>query len=576
MLKLAKKRMSGLAVIGAILFMIVQVMSNLYLPNLTADIVNNGVAKGDIDYIWATGMKMILFALLGILASVGNVFLASRTSQKLGQKLRSDVYRKVINYSHDEMDKVGTSSLITRTTNDVTQIQNVWMMILRMMIMAPIMLIGASFLAYQKSHTLTMVFLISLPLLALFLVIIMYFAVPLFKAMQKKTDNINLVFREGLTGVRVIRAFRQDDFEQNRFEGVNQDYTQNAVKVFSIIAAVFPVMTLIMSGTNIGITWWGGHLIAQQALETGNLIAFMTYAMQILMSFMMLSMIFVFIPRAQASAARLNDVLAQQSRITTPEAPKALDTAHPALAFDHVQFRYHHAEEPALRDIDVQVKGGQTLAIIGGTGSGKTTMVNLIPRFYDVEKGAVRVDGEDVKAVDLKKLHEAVAFVPQKANLFTGSVRDNMKYGNENATDDDIWHALEIAQARDFIEANPEGLDYQVEQGGGNFSGGQRQRLAIARALVKDASIYVFDDSFSALDFKTDANLRAALKADAKIQTKVVVIVGQRVSTVADADTIVVLDEGKMVGKGTHAELKANNPTYQEIIKSQIREGDEQ
>ena len=582
MLKLAKKRMSGLAVIGAILFMIVQVMSNLYLPNLTADIVNNGVAKGDIDYIWATGMKMILFALLSILASVGNVFLASRTSQKLGQKLRSDVYRKVINYSHDEMDKVGTSSLITRTTNDVTQIQNVWMMILRMMIMAPIMLIGASFLAYQKSHkidlshTLTMVFLISLPLLALFLVIIMYFAVPLFKAMQKKTDNINLVFREGLTGVRVIRAFRQDDFEQNRFEGVNQDYTQNAVKVFSIIAAVFPVMTLIMSGTNIGITWWGGHLIAQQALETGNLIAFMTYAMQILMSFMMLSMIFVFIPRAQASAARLNDVLAQQSRITTPEAPKALDTAHPALAFDHVQFRYHHAEEPALRDIDVQVKGGQTLAIIGGTGSGKTTMVNLIPRFYDVEKGAVRVDGEDVKAVDLKKLHEAVAFVPQKANLFTGSVRDNMKYGNENATDDDIWHALEIAQARDFIEANPEGLDYQVEQGGGNFSGGQRQRLAIARALVKDASIYVFDDSFSALDFKTDANLRAALKADAKIQTKVVVIVGQRVSTVADADTIVVLDEGKMVGKGTHAELKANNPTYQEIIKSQIREGDEQ
>ena len=356
MLKLAKKRMSGLAVIGAILFMIVQVMSNLYLPNLTADIVNNGVAKGDIDYIWATGMKMILFALLSILASVGNVFLASRTSQKLGQKLRSDVYRKVINYSHDEMDKVGTSSLITRTTNDVTQIQNVWMMILRMMIMAPIMLIGASFLAYQKSHTLTMVFLISLPLLALFLVIIMYFAVPLFKAMQKKTDNINLVFREGLTGVRVIRAFRQDDFEQNRFEGVNQDYTQNAVKVFSIIAAVFPVMTLIMSGTNIGITWWGGHLIAQQALETGNLIAFMTYAMQILMSFMMLSMIFVFIPRAQASAARLNDVLAQQSRITTPEAPKALDTAHPALAFDHVQFRYHHAEEPALRDIDVQVK----------------------------------------------------------------------------------------------------------------------------------------------------------------------------------------------------------------------------
>ncbi|WP_125706391.1 ABC transporter ATP-binding protein [Lacticaseibacillus daqingensis] len=574
MIKLAKGRMSGWAVLGAVGFMIVQVIASLYLPNLTADIVNKGVALGDTDYIWQTGMKMIAFAILSVLAATGNVFLAARTSQKLGQNVRRDVYRKVINYSHDEMDAVGTSSLITRTTNDVTQLQNAWMMILRMMIMAPIMLVGASFLAYQKNHTLTLVFVIVIPIMLIFMATLMYFAVPLFKAMQTKTDKINLVFREGLTGVRVIRAFRQDQFEQDRFDGANKDYTNNAVKVNTIMALGFPIMTLIMSGTNIGITWWGGHLIATQALETGNMIAFITYAMQILMSFMMLAMIFMFIPRAQASAVRINEVLDQTTTITTPADPKPLGDT-PALQFDHVDFRYHGAERPALEGIDVAMTAGQTLAIIGGTGSGKTTMINLIPRFYDVEKGAVTLNGVPVNAVDLQALHHAVAFVPQKAVLFSGTVRENMLYGNPNATDDEIWHALEIAQSRDFIEANPEGLDYHVEQGGGNFSGGQRQRLAIARALVKDASVYVFDDSFSALDFKTDAMLRAALRNDPQISQKIVVIVGQRVSTVADADTIVVLEDGKMVGRGTHAELKANNATYQEIIKSQIREGDE-
>lgn len=574
MIKLAKGRMSAVAVLGAVLFMVVQVIASLYLPNLTSDIVNNGVANGDVNYIWHTGIKMILFSLLSILAAVGNVFLASRTSQKLGQNVRHDVYKKVLNYSHDEMDTIGTSSLITRTTNDVTQLQNAWMMILRMMIMAPIMLVGASFLAYQKDHALTAIFLVVIPIMLIFVGVLMKFAVPLFRKMQEKTDKINLVFREGLTGVRVIRAFRQDNFEQQRFDVANQDYTQNAVKVNTIMALALPVMTLIMSGTNIGIIWWGGHLIGQQALQTGNMIAFMTYAMQILMSFMMLAMILMFIPRAQASAVRINEVLDQSSPIDSPADPKALGDT-PSLQFDNVDFRYHGAEQPALSGIDVDMKAGQTLAIIGGTGSGKTTMINLIPRFYDVEKGAVKVNGTPVQDLDLKALHQAVAFVPQKAVLFSGTVRENMKYGNPDATDDQIWHALEIAQSRDFIAENPEGLDYHVEQGGGNFSGGQRQRLAIARALVKDASIYVFDDSFSALDFKTDANLRQALRYDEQISKRVVVIVGQRVSTVADADTIVVLDDGKMVGRGTHAELKASNTTYQEIIKSQIREGDE-
>lgn len=575
MFKIAKGRVSAWMITGAVLFMIIQVITSLYLPNLTSDIVNNGVAKGDVPYIWKTGFQMIAFALVSVIAAVGNVFIASKVSQRLGQRLRSDVYRKVINYSHDEMDTIGTSSLITRTTNDVTQIQNAWVMVLRMMIMAPIMLIGASFLAYQKNHTLTLVFLIVLPIMAIFMGAVMYFAVPLFRAMQQKTDNINLVFREGLTGVRVIRAFRQDAFEQHRFDVVNKDYTDNAVKVFSIMALMFPIMTLIMSGTNIGITWWGGHLIAQQAMQTGNLIAFITYAMQILMSFMMLSMIFVFLPRAQASAVRIQEVLAQHTTITQPADPKPLAGTTPSLEFDHVEFRYRSAEQPALSGVDFKMSAGQTVAIIGGTGSGKSTLVNLIPRFYDVESGAVRVNGLDVRDVDQKELHQQIAFVPQKANLFSGTVRDNMQYGNDNATDEEIWRALEIAQAKDFIAETDEGLDYHVEQGGDNFSGGQKQRLAIARALVKDAAVYVFDDSFSALDFKTDANLRQALKDDPLISQRVVVIVGQRVSTVADADTILVLDDGKMVGRGTHAKLKATNETYQEIVNSQIREGDE-
>ncbi|ANY13678.1 multidrug ABC transporter ATP-binding protein [Latilactobacillus curvatus] len=575
MLKLAKKRMSGWAVFGAVLFMTIQVVSNLYLPNLTSDIVNDGIAKGNIDYIWQAGFKMLGFSLISIIAAVCNVYLAARTSQGLGQKLRSDIYRKVINFSHDEMDQVGTSSLITRTTNDVVQIQNVAMMFLRMMIMAPIMLIGASFLAYQKDAQLTSIFLVVLPIMALFIGGVMYFAVPLFKAMQKKTDRINLVFREGLTGVRVIRAFRRDKFEQERFDEANTDYTQNAKKVYSIMSVMFPAMTLIMSGTNIAITWMGGHLIANQAMQVGNLLAFMTYAMQILMSFMMLSMVFVFIPRAQASAVRINEVLDLHTPIEDPATPKTFGDQPASLAFNQVNFRYQNAEHLALENVDFQMTAGQTVAVIGGTGSGKTTLVNLIPRFYDVETGEVTVKGLNVKDVTLHDIHQEVAFVPQKANLFTGTIRENMQYGNPNATDDEIWRALEIAQSKDFVNELEGGLDSHVEQGGGNFSGGQRQRLAIARALVKKAAVYVFDDSFSALDFKTDALLRKALKEDAEIQKSVVVIVGQRVSTVADADTILVLDEGQLVGKGSHAELKANNATYQEIINSQIREGDE-
>lgn len=569
MLKLAK-RMSFWAVAGAVVFMIIQVVSDLYLPTLTADIINNGVAKGDTDYIWSVGFKMLGFSLISIAAATGNVFLAARQSQKLGKTLRSEIYTKVTNFSNDEIDEIGTASLITRTTNDVIQIQNVVMMFLRMMIMAPIMLIGASFLAYSKDGQLTQIFLYVLPILAIFIGVVMFFAVPLFKAIQKKTDKLNLVFREGLTGIRVIRAFNRSKSETERFAEANKDFMDTSIKVNTIMSLMLPVMTFIMSGTNIAIIWFGGQYIGNGTLEVGNLLAFMTYAMQILMSFMMLSMVFIFIPRGQASAVRINEVLNMDSKIKDPENPAKLPAEKQGtLDFNHVDFRYTGAENLALKDIDFHGKNGQTIAIIGGTGSGKSTLSNLLGRFYDVENGSIEINGVDIRQMKQQDLRDAVGYVPQKAMLFTGTIRENLKYGNPDATDEELWHALEIAQSKNFVAAMPEGLDSYVEQGGGNFSGGQKQRLCIARALVKKADIYVFDDSFSALDFKTDAALRKALKPETK--ESVVVLVAQRISTVIDADIILVLDEGQLVGQGTHEDLKATNETYQEIINSQLR-----
>ena len=573
MLKIVK-RISLTSAIAAAVFMVIQVLADLYLPTLTSNIIDKGVAQGDVDYIWHTGFLMIGFSLISILAAIANTFFATRESQKLGKQLRTDVYKKSESLTKDAFDKYGTASLITRTTNDVTQIQMVTQMFLRMMINAPITLIGASILAYQKDHQLTKIFLVVIPVMIILIGGIMYFAVPLFKSMQKKTDRLNLVFREGLTGVRVIRAFDKTRFEENRFDLANKDYTNTAIKVNTIVALMMPMMTLIMSGTNVAITWFGGHYIADMTLEVGNLIAFMTYAMQILISFMMLSAIFIMVPRAQASADRINEVLDEKIGIHDPENPKTVSFAgkNATLAFNHVNYRYHGAEKLALEDIDFQAKSGEIVAIIGGTGSGKTTLVNLIPRLYDIESGSIQINGTDISDMTQYNLRELMGFVPQKAVLFSGTIRDNMQYGKPDATDEMIWKALEIAQAKDFVSEMEDGLDSHVEQGGGNFSGGQRQRLAIARALVKTADIYVFDDSFSALDFKTDANLRQALKTNMK--ESITVLVAQRVSTVMDADMILVLDEGKLVGKGTHEELLATNETYQEIVHSQLREED--
>ncbi|WP_375152494.1 ABC transporter ATP-binding protein [Enterococcus mundtii] len=573
MLKIVK-RISLTSAIAATVFMIIQVLADLYLPTLTSNIIDKGVAKGDVDYIWQTGFVMIGFSLISILAAIANTFFATRESQKLGKQLRTEVYQKAENLTKDKFDKYGTASLITRTTNDVTQIQLVMQMFLRMMINAPITLVGASILAYQKDHQLTRIFLVVIPVMIILIGGIMYFAVPLFKSMQKKTDRLNLVFREGLTGVRVIRAFDKTRFEENRFDLANKDYTNTAIKVNTIVALMMPLMTLIMSGTNVAITWFGGHYIADMTLEVGNLIAFMTYAMQILISFMMLSAIFIMVPRAQASADRINEVLEEDAGIVDPEQPEtvALAGKEASLSFEQVNYRYHGAEKLALEDINFEASSGDIVAIIGGTGSGKTTLVNLIPRLYDIESGEIAINGTSITDMTQYNLRELMGFVPQKAVLFSGTIRENMQYGKEDATDEMIWKALEIAQAKDFVSEMEDGLDSHVEQGGGNFSGGQRQRLAIARALVKEADIYVFDDSFSALDFKTDAKLRQALKEN--MTESITVLVAQRVSTVMDADTILVLDEGKLVGKGTHKELLATNETYKEIVNSQLREED--
>ena len=576
MIRIARKNLALWATIGAVFFLLIQVSCDLYLPTVTADLVNRGIVQKDMGVIWNEGIKMLIVAAIGLVAAGLNVYFAATQSMKVGEKLRSQIYHKVLRFSNREMDEFGDSSLITRSTNDIVQIQNVMVQMLRMMLQSPVMLVAACVLAYVREPQLTKVFFISLPILAIIVMAVMYFAVPLFKSIQKKTDRINLIFREGLTGVRVIRAFRQEEREQNRFKKANEDYTQTGIKAFTIVSTLFPGVTLILVMTNVAIILLCGHLVANMSMQVGDLIAFMTYATQIMISFMMLSMIFVFVPRASASATRVNAVLDQPISIhNAPEKDQEkISINQPAsLEFKNVDFRFHGAERLALHDLNFKVTAGQTLAIIGGTGSGKSALVNLIPRLFDIESGEIKVDGVPVKKLSQHNLHEVISITQQQAVLFSGTIRSNLQFGYEEATDKEMWHALEIAQAADFVREEG-GLDAVVEQNGSNFSGGQRQRLAIARTIIKPASIYVFDDSFSALDFETDAKLRAALAKDPQIQRAVTVIVAQRISTVVDADQIIVLDEGRVVGQGTHQELKAHNETYQQIIKSQVEKGD--
>lgn len=577
MIKIARRFLNWWAALAALLLMGVQVACDLYLPTVTANLIDKGIMQKDLHYVWHIGGVMLLVALLGLLAAMGNVFFASTQGMKVGERIRNTIYQRVLHFSTNEMARFSSSSLITRSTNDIVQIQNVMLQMMRMMLQSPIMLVGACVMAYSREPRLTRVLAISLPVLVVAVIVVMYFAMPYFRVMQQKVDNINRVFREGLTGVRVIRAFNQDQREQDRFRKVNEDYTRVGFRAFTLMSFMFPIMTLVLSMTNVGIIWYGGRLIAGRSMQVGNLITFMTYANQILMSFMMLSFIFFFIPRAQVSAKRVNAVLDQAISVSDLPADQleTLNNDQPAsLEFKDVDFRYEGAQHLALHDLNFRVSAGQTLAIIGGTGSGKSTLVNLIPRLFDIERGQILVNGQDIAKISQHDLHSLISITQQKAVLFSGTVRSNLAFGNPAASDEQMWRALEVAKAADFVREQG-GLDLKVEQDGGNFSGGQRQRLAIARTIIKQAAVYVFDDSFSALDFKTDAQLRLALKDDDLVSQAVTVIVAQRISTVADADLILVLDDGQVVGQGTHEELAAHNPVYKEIINSQLQEGDD-
>ncbi|MBE9914491.1 ABC transporter ATP-binding protein [Paenibacillus donghaensis] len=550
-----------------------QSMSDLYLPTLMSDIVDKGIINGDIPYIWKIGGFMLLVALGGVFCSIGASYLSAKVAGGFAKNLRSRVFQHVQNFSLQEFDKLGTASLITRTTNDITQMQQVLTMILRMMISAPMMCIGGIIMAVSKDAKLSLVIVVIVPVLAGAIFVIASKGLPLFKAMQVKLDKLNRVLRENLTGIRVIRSFNRIEHEQKRFNEANYDLTQTAVKVNKIMAAMMPIMMLVMNFSTIAIVWFGGFRIENGSMQVGDLMAFIQYAMQIMFSLIMVSVIFVMVPRASASAVRINEVLDMEPQIVDPAQSASVSKGEEKrgyLEFRDVTFSYPGAEQPAIRHISFSASPGETTAIIGGTGSGKSTMLSLIPRFYDVDSGSVKVNGIDVKELTQEELRAKIGYVPQKAVLFTGTIADNLRYGKSDATDEELRQAAEIAQATEFISKMKDGFQSEISQGGTNVSGGQKQRLSIARALVRKPEIYVFDDSFSALDFKTDAKLRTALKevtADATV-----LIVAQRASTVMDADRIIVLDEGRIAGIGKHRELMETCDVYREIVSSQLSE----
>ncbi|WP_088227999.1 ABC transporter ATP-binding protein [Desulfosporosinus sp. FKB] len=557
---------------GVILFLFVQVLSDLYLPTLMADIVDHGIVNKDIGYILQVGGHMLLIAAGGTLCAVAANFLSSKTAVGFGRLLRNKIFTKVQSFSLQEFDKLGTATLITRTTNDVNQVQQVSVLILSMMIFAPLTCLGGIFMAIHEDPGLTWVLLVSVPVLFAIIGIVLTRGIPLFKLMQIKLDKLNLVLRENLTGIRVIRAFNRIEKEKKRFDDANLDLMNNAVKVNKIMAVLMPMMMLIMNFTTIAIIWFGGMRINNGEMQVGSLMAFIQYSTQILFSFLMMTMLFVTVPRAQASAARINEVLEIEVEVKDPIKTKAAPLKKGYVEFQDVSFRYPGAEQPALKEINFSAGPGEITAIIGGTGSGKSTLVNLIMRFYDVGSGRILVDGVDVREMSQEGLRAKIGFVPQKSVLFSGTIADNILYGKEYASREEVKHAAQVAQAADFVAGMEEGFDHIIAQGGTNVSGGQKQRLSIARALIKRPEIYIFDDSFSALDFKTDAKLRAALKQEVLEAT--VFIIAQRVATVMDADRIIVLDDGQIAGIGTHQELLTTCEVYHEIVASQLSEGE--
>ncbi|HZU75727.1 MAG TPA: ABC transporter ATP-binding protein [Dehalococcoidia bacterium] len=555
-----------IAIVLALAFL--QSLANLYLPTLNADIVDNGIVKNDTGYILREGGLMLLVTVGGAICAVIGAFFASRTAVGFGRIIRARLFTHVERFSLHEFDTVSTASLITRTTNDTNQVQMVLVMMLSMLITAPMMAIGGVILAAQQDTSLVWILVVAIPVLVVSIVLIMTRAIPLFRAMQVKLDKLNQVLDEGLTGVRVIRAFDRTAHEEHRFDVANRDVTDTAVTVYRIIAALWPVLMLVLNLSTIAIVWFGSQRVDQGQMQIGALTAFLQYATLILFSMLMLSMLFIMLPRALASAGRINAVLDMRPEINDAAEVRHAGEQRGYVEFEDVTFSYPGAEEPALAHISFAARPGQVTAIIGGTGAGKSTLVNLIPRFYDVDSGRVLVDGVDVRELSQEELRAKIGLVPQTAVLFSGTVADNIRFGNEHATDEQVHHAAEVAQAMEFISGMSEGFDSTIAQGGTNLSGGQKQRLSIARALVRRPEIYIFDDSFSALDYATDAKLRAALRDETTAAT--VLIVAQRVSTIMNADQILVLDQGRLVGVGTHRELMENNDVYREIVLSQV------
>jgi ATP-binding cassette subfamily B multidrug efflux pump len=560
---------SGIVVV--LVLQLIQTIATLYLPSLNADIIDNGVAVGNTGYILRVGVVMLVISLGQVACAITAVYFGARTAMALGRDVREGIFTHVQDFSAREVGKFGAPSLITRTTNDVQQVQMVILLTFTMMITAPIMLIGGVIMALRQDVALSGLLVVIVPVLGVAIALIVSRMVPYFRVMQKKIDAINRVLREQITGIRVIRAFVRERRESERFAEASTDLFETSLRVGRLMALMFPVVMLIMNVSSVAVMWFGAQRIDSGQMKIGALTAFLSYIMYILMAVMIASMMFVMVPRAMVSAERIGEVLDTPTSVLPPVSPVALPTTrHGRLELRDVEFRYPGAEEPVLRGIDLIVETGKTTAVIGSTGSGKTTLINLVPRLFDATRGAVLLDGVDVRDLEPDTLWGMIGLVPQKPYLFSGTVASNLRYGRIDATDDELWHALDVAQAREFVEAMPEGLEAPIAQGGTNVSGGQRQRLAIARALVRKPSIYLFDDAFSALDFATDAALRAALVPETR--DAAVVIVAQRVATIRHADQIVVLEEGEVVGSGTHTELMASSITYREIVFSQISE----
>nr|WP_202434641.1 MULTISPECIES: ABC transporter ATP-binding protein [unclassified Streptomyces] len=549
-----------------------QTCASLYLPSLNADIIDNGVVQGDTGYILEFGGVMIAVSVVQVLCNVGAVYFGARTASALGRDVRASVFSRVQSFSAREVGRFGAPSLITRTTNDVQQIQMLVLMSFTLMVSAPIMCVGGIVMALGQDVKLSAVLLAVVPVLGIAVSLIVKRMRPLFRTMQTRLDTVNRVLREQITGNRVIRAFVRDDYEEKRFGGANTELTAVALSTGRLMALMFPTVMTVVNVSSVAVVWFGAHRIDSGGMEIGALTAFIAYLMQIVMSVMMATFMFMMVPRAEVCAERIQEVLETESSVVPPKDPVTELRTHGHLEIRGAEFRYPGAEEPVLRSVDLVARPGETTAVIGSTGSGKSTLLGLVPRLFDATGGDVLVGGRDVRTLDPALLARSVSLVPQKPYLFSGTVATNLRYGNPDATDEELWHALEVAQAKEFVERLEHGLDAPIAQGGTNVSGGQRQRLAIARTLVQRPEIYLFDDSFSALDYATDAALRSALSRETAGAT--VVIVAQRVSTIRDADRILVLDEGRVVGAGSHHELMDGNETYREIVLSQLTEAE--